>query len=445
VPAVIIREFFGCNYWRAPVTVAVRPMAQPPTSGEQSPYAVLRNRDLLLYLLGRLAAFLGFQMLTVAVGWELYERTHSALNLGFVGLTQFLPMLVMTLPAGHLADTRQRKGIIIAMEGLLAASSLGLMLISWGHAPVICVYLCLLASGVGRTFLGSASASFLPQLVSREEFPRAVNWSTSVFQFSAVTGPAVSGAIIALTHSAAAVYGANMVLQLLCLTMVLFVRPHHRLVIKEDFSLAALLGGFDFVFRNPIILGAITLDLFAVLFGGATALLPVFAKDILRVGPQGLGLLQAALPVGSLLCAVYMAHRPPLERAGRALTIAVVIFGLATIGFGYSTSFWLSMLMLFLSGVADTISVIVRHTLVQLLTPDAMRGRVSAVNNLFIGTSNELGGFESGLVSYYFGPLKSVVSGGMATILVVLAVAWIWPQIPRYGRLVQPAEGAVVK
>lgn len=420
-------------------------MAQPPATSEQSPYAVLRNRDLRLYLCGRLAAFFGFQMLTVAVGWDLYERTHSALSLGFVGLTQFLPMLAMTLPAGHLADNRQRKGIIVAMEALLAAASLGLMLISWAHAPVFCVYLCLLASGVGRTFLGSASAAFLPQLVSREEFPRAVNWSTSVFQFSAVTGPAAGGAIIALTGSAAAVYGVNMVFQILCLTMVLFVRPHHRPLAPEVFSLQSLLGGFDFVFRNPVILGAITLDLFAVLFGGATALLPVYAKDILHVGPQGLGLLQAALPVGSLLCSVYMAHRPPMERAGRALIIAVVIFGLATIGFGYSKSFWLSMLMLFLCGGADLISVIVRHTLVQLLTPDAMRGRVSAVNNLFIGTSNELGGFESGLVSFYLGPVFSVVSGGMATIVVVLLVAWIWPQIPRYGKLVQPHEEALAK
>lgn len=420
-------------------------MEQSNATGRQSPYAVLRNSNLLLYLLGRLAAFFGFQMLTVAVGWELYERTHSALSLGFVGLVQFVPMLVMTLPAGHLADTQPRKQIIIAMEALLAAASLGLMLISWAHGPVFWVYLCLLASGVGRTFLGSASASFLPQLVSREEFPRAVNWSTSVFQFSAVTGPAFSGAIIAVTHNASAVYGINMVFQLLCLTAILFVRAEHRTLTKEEVSLASLWGGFHFVFSNPIILGAITLDLFAVLFGGATALLPVYAKDILHVGPQGLGLLQAALPVGSLLCAIYMAHRAPLERAGRALIIAVIIFGLATIGFGYSTSFWLSMLMLFICGAADTISVIVRHTLVQMLTPDAMRGRVSAVNNLFIGTSNELGGFESGLASYWRGPLFSVVSGGIATIVVVLVVAWIWPQIPRYGQLVQPPEEAVVK
>ena len=199
-----------------------------------------------------------------------------------------------------------------------------------------------------------------------------------------------------------------------------------------------LLGGFRFVFGHRIILGAITLDMFAVLFGGATALLPVYAKDILRVGPQGLGWLQAALPIGAVTCARMMAHRPPMQKAGRSLIVAVVVFGLATIGFGWSKWFWLSLLMLFLCGFADNVSVIVRHTLVQLLTPDLMRGRVSAVNNLFIGTSNELGGFESGLVSQFSSPVISVVSGGVATILVVMAVAWYWPEIPRFGQLVQP-------
>jgi len=193
--------------------------------------------------------------------------------------------------------------------------------------------------------------------------------------------------------------------------------------------------GFKFVFASPIILGTITLDLFAVLLGGATALLPVYAKDILKVGPSGLGLLEAALPAGSLLCALILAHRPPLQRAGRAMLLAVAGFGLATIAFGFSTWFWLSFLMLFICGVMDNVSVVVRHTLVQLLTPDEKRGRVSAVNSLFIGTSNELGGFESGLVAYLLGPVFSVVSGGVGTILVVLAVAAIWPEIGKYGRL----------
>jgi len=244
--------------------------------------------------------------------------------------------------------------------------------------------------------------------------------------------------MIAVTHSAVSVYVFNAVAAVLCVALIGLVGALPKLPPKERVSMETVLGGFRFVFNHRIILGAITLDLFAVLFGGATALLPVYSKDILHAGPQGLGLLQAAMPIGSVLCAVLMAHRAPMEHSGRALICAVVVFGLATVGFGFSTSFWLSMLMLFVCGFADNISVIVRHTLVQLLTPDSMRGRVSSVNNLFITTSNELGGFESGLVSQYLGPVFSVVSGGVATILVVGAVAWIWPEIPRFGRLVQP-------
>jgi MFS family permease len=407
-------------------------MDRPP-----GPYAILRNRDFLFYLTGRFIASFGQQMLAVAVGWEIYERTGSSLALGLVGLTAFLPMVVMTLPAGHVADTRERKKVIVAMQAVLALTSLGLAVISWQQAPVLWVYICLSVAGVARTFLWSASASFLPQLVARKEFPLAVTWSSSTFQCSAMAGPAAGGALIALTHSAVSVYVFNAVAAVLCLGLICLVRVHHKPPPKERFSMETVLGGFHFVFNHRVILGAITLDLFAVLFGGATALLPVYAKDILHAGPQGLGLLQAAMPVGSVLCAVVIAHRAPMEHAGRSLICAVVVFGLATVGFGYSTSFSLSMLMLFVCGFADNISVIVRHTLVQLLTPDSMRGRVSSVNNLFIGTSNELGGFESGLVSQYFGPLFSVVSGGVATILVVGAVAWMWPEIPRFGRLVQ--------
>jgi MFS family permease len=405
-----------------------------------NPYAILRNWDYLFYLTGRFMASFGQQMLTVAVGWEIYERTHSSLALGLVGLTAFLPQVVMTLPAGHVADTRERKNVIMAMQAVLAVTSLGLAVISWQQAPVWWIYICLSVAGVARSFLWAASASFLPQLVERKEFPLAMTWSASTFQFSAVTGPAAGGALIALTHSAVMVYAANAVAAILCLAMVSLVRARHKLPPKEKFSKATVLGGFHFVFGHRIILGTITLDLFAVLFGGATALLPVYAKDILNVGPQGLGLLQAALPVGSVFCAVLMAHRPPMLKAGRSLIFAVTVFGLATIGFGFSRWFWLSLFMLFICGFADNISVIVRHTLVQLLTPDEMRGRVSSVNNLFISTSNEAGAFESGLVSNFFGPVFSVVSGGVATILVVAAVAWCWPEIPRFGRLVQLEE-----
>jgi MFS family permease len=414
----------------------VAPASTPPKAG---PYAILRNRDFSFYLMGRFAASFGQQMLTVAVGWEIYERTQSPLALGLVGLTAFLPMVAMTLPAGHVADTYERKRVILLMQGALALASLGLALVSLEKMAVAWVYLCLGAAGVARAFFWSANASFLPQLVDREEFPLAVNWSSSSFQFAAVTGPVAGGALVALTRSPAVVYALNALAALFCMAMISLVRGKPKPVVTHKISLDSLLGGFRFVFDHRVILGAITLDMFAVLFGGATGLLPQYAKDILKVGPQGLGLLTAALPVGSMTCALLMAYRPPMKKAGRALIVAVTLFGLATMAFGWSRWFWFSILMLFLCGFVDNISVIVRHTLVQLLTPDAMRGRVSSVNNLFISTSNELGWFESGLVSQWFGPVFSVVSGGAATIAVVLAVAWIWPEIPRFGRLVQPA------
>jgi MFS family permease len=407
----------------------------PDAAAAQDPYAVLRNPDVLLYLIGRFAASLGQQMLTVAVGWELYERTHSALALGLVGLTQMLPMLLFTLPAGHVADNHDRKRIIVLMNLVAAVASLGLTLISALDAPVFWTYACLFIAGTARTFLWPASSAFLPQLVSRREFPRVVAWSSGSFQLSSVTGPAVGGALIALTHHAAPVYAINAAAALICLTLISFVRHSHTVAVKEKMTADTLIVGFKFVFASPIILGTITLDLFAVLLGGATALLPVYAKDILSVGPTGLGFLEAALPAGSLLCALVVAHRPPLQKAGRAMLLAVAGFGVATIAFGLSHWFWFSMLALFACGAVDNISVVVRHTLVQLLTPDEKRGRVSAVNSLFIGTSNELGGFESGLAAYWFGPVFSVVAGGVGTILVVLAVAAIWPEIRKYGRL----------
>jgi MFS family permease len=406
---------------------------------------VLRNRNLVLYLAGRFVASLGQQMLTVAVGWELYERTHSPLNLGLVGLTQMVPMILFTLPAGHVADNYDRKRIILFTTFCISCASLGLTVISAFEASVTWIYLCLLVAGTARTFLWPASSAFLPHLVPRHHFSRAVAWSSGSFQLSSVAGPAAGGGLIALLHHAAPVYALNTVAALVCLGLISLVHWRPIVLAREKLTLSSLIAGFRFVFASRIILGTITLDLFAVLLGGATALLPIYSKDILHAGPSGLGLLQAALPLGSLLCALVLAHRPPLARAGRALLWAVAVFGMATIAFGVSGWFWFSLLMLFVCGYVDNISVVVRHTLVQLLTPDEKRGRVSAVNSLFIGTSNELGGFESGVVANWFGPamgntistgaIISVVSGGVGTILVVVAVAVIWPQIRKYGRL----------
>jgi len=406
-------------------------------------------------------------MLTVAIGWELYERTHSPLHLGLVGLTQMVPMVLFTLPAGHLADNINRKRIIILTTFILAGASLGLTLISAFGAQVIWIYFCLFLAGSARTFLWPASSAFLPHLVSRPDFSKAVTWSSGSFQLSSVLGPAAGGLLIALTHHAASVYGVNAAASLICLSLVACIRRTHTVATREPMTFRGLLVGFRFVFASPIILGTITLDLFAVLLGGATALLPIYAKDILQsvsgglgflqralrqlfdlnvdVAALRLGLLQAALPLGSLVCALVLAHRAPMQKAGRTMLVAVALFGLATIGFGFSQWFWISFLMLFVCGVVDNISVVVRHTLVQLLTPDEKRGRVSAVNSLFIGTSNELGGFESGFAAQIFGPatgnaiatgaIVSVVTGGVGTLLVVMAVAMIWPQIRHFGRL----------
>jgi MFS family permease len=389
----------------------------------------------VLYLTGRFVASLGQQMLTVAVGWELYERTNSSLALGLVGLTQMLPMLLFTLPAGHMADNYDRKRIVLCMTLVIGCASVGLTLISSLNANVFWIYSCLFAAGSARTFLWPASSAFLPSLVSRQQFSRAVTWSSGSFQLSSVVGPAAGGGLIALTHRAAPVYAANAAAAFICFALMALVRRRHLVSAKEPMTMRSLIVGFRFVFASRIILGTITLDLFAVLLGGAAALLPVYSKDILHAGPAGLGFLQAALPLGSLACALILAHRHPLQRAGRTLLWAVALFGLATIAFGISRSFWLSFATLFVCGAVDNISVVVRHTLVQLLTPDEKRGRVSAVNSLFIGTSNELGGFESGTVAHWFGPVFSVVSGGVGTILVVIVVALLWPEIRKFGRL----------
>lgn len=416
----------------------VVPIPAPPAPSakmRENPYAVLRNRNFLLYLIGRFVASFGQQMLSVGVGWELYDRTHSALALGFVGLAQILPMVFFTLPAGHLADNRNRKKIILWMTGAIALSSGGLTLVSALKAPVFFIYFCLIAAASARTFLWPASSSFLTQLVSRRDFPRAVAWSTGSFHLSSMGGPAAGGLLIALTHGAATVYALNALAALICVVLVLLVHYKRPKAAAEPMSLASIGAGFKFVFASRIISGIITLDLFAVLLGGATALLPIYAKDILHAGPTGLGFLEAALPVGSLVSALILAHRPPMRQAGRSLLWAVAGFGLATIGFGLSTWFWLSWTMLFLCGASDNISVVIRHTLVQLLTPDDKRGRVSAVNSLFIGTSNELGGFESGVVAHWLGAVASVVLGGIGTLLVVGAIAFFWPEIRRYGPL----------
>jgi MFS family permease len=431
-----------------------------PKPADESAYAVLYNADFVRYLVGRFVASLGQQMLVVAIDWELYDRTHSALALAYVGLTQMVPMILFTLPAGHVADTYDRKKIILVATLMLAATSLGLTLSSVFVAPLIWIYFFLFILGVARTFLWPASASFVTNLVPREQFARAVTFNSGTFQFSSVVGPAACGIVISLAHQTAwAVYALNVVASLFCFALVLLIRHEHKIKLPEPMTARSLVEGFRFVYQSKIILGVITLDLFAVLLGGTVTLLPIYAKDIFHGTPTDLGWLRDAMPIGAVTCALWLAHRQMLQKAGKTMLLSVAIFGVATILFGvankncfgnlFSNSFWFwfSCAMLALAGAVDNVSVVVRQTLVQILTPDEKRGRVSAVNSLFIGTSNELGGFRAGIVAWLFasptflggaaatGAIVSTVTGGIGTILVVLAVAWIWPEIRKYGKL----------
>jgi len=443
------------------------PGAPAPKTGGEHPYAVLRNADFVRYLAGRFVASLGQQMLVVAIDWELYRRTHSALALAFVGLSIMIPMILCTLPAGHFADMFNRKTIILITTLVLAGASLGLTLASAFLSNVLWIYFFLAVIGAARTFLWPASAAFVTGLVPREQFARAVTFNSGAFQFSSVLGPVAFGAVVALTphavqnNTAWSVYALNALASLACFALVLPIKHVHKTKPAEPVSVKSLVEGFNFVYQNKIILGVITLDLFAVLLGGAVTILPMFADDIFHAGPGGLGWLRNAMAVGAVVCALLIAHRPPMQKAGKTMLLSVAIFGMATILFGVANEncfgrwpalqnsfwFWFAFGTLALAGFVDNISVVVRQTLVQILTPDEKRGRVSAVNSLFIGTSNELGGFRSGIVAWFFttptflgsaaatGAIISTVTGGIGTILVVLAVAWIWPEIRKFGKL----------
>jgi MFS family permease len=414
------------------------PPPQLASSGPEKPhdpYAALRLREYRLYLFGSLAISIGSNMQSVAIGWELYERTGSAMALAWVGLVQALPIMLLALPSGQLADRLDRRWIVLAGVMVMALASLGLAIASQMHAPVGWMYTMLLVGAIGRAFFWPASQALLPQLVPNEVFSSAVTWRSTGYQLASVLGPALGGFMIGLQKTTVWVYAVDACMALVNCGCVGSIAAHPVIRRAEAASLKTVLAGFRYVLNNKLILAAITLDLFAVLLGGATALLPIYAKDILRVGPTGLGWLRAAPAVGACCMAITQSHRPPLRQAGRALLLAVTAFGGATIVFGLSTSFWLSLLMLAGCGAADNISVVVRHSLVQLRTPDEMRGRVSAVNSVFISASNELGEFESGTVARFFGPVASVVSGGIGTIVVVILTAWTWPEIRKLGKL----------
>ena len=388
----------------------------------------------MLFWFARVAAMVAHQMLAVGVGWQVYALTGSALDLGLVGLAQFMPSFVLMLVAGHVADRFDRRRVLQACMIVEALAAAGLALGSFqGWISVRAIFMLIFVVGAARAFQMPAMAALLPSLVPRALFPRAIASNSAATQAAIIAGPALGGFIY--VAGPAAVYATSVALFLLTGLMVHLIRPERAQARTEGVGLDSIFAGIRFIRSHPAVLGAISLDLFAVLLGGATALLPVYARDILDTGPWGLGLLRSSTAVGALAMALYLARHPLSRHAGRRMFGAVALFGIGTIIFGVSRSFVLSLGALAVLGAADMVSVVVRSSLVQLQTPDAMRGRVSAVNALFIGTSNQLGEFESGVTAAWFGVVPSVVIGGLGTLAVVaLWMRW-FPDLVRVDRL----------
>ncbi len=401
---------------------------------QHDPYRAWRIPIYRRYFAGHLFSAIGLQMQMTAIGWEIYERTHRDLSVGLVGLAQFLPALALFLWAGHVADRYPRRIVGSCAAIAIGVMSLALATVSWTQTDHRWIYVCLMLTGAARAFLQPAKSSLLPQVVPAECFANAVTWNTTAFQIAAVSGPALAGYLVAYLHSTTLVYVLDALAQL-GLAVVLLSMPRAQLsAAARSESWHDIAAGVQFLWRKPILLGAIGLDMFAVLFGGAVAMLPAYAKDILRVGEVGFGWLNSAPAVGALLMAAIMAHLPPMRRAGWVLLASVVGFGVATIIFGLTASYPLALVMLGLTGAFDNISVVIRHTLLQTQTPNALRGRVSSVNSIFIGASNELGRFESGLVADWLGPVFSVVSGGVGTLMVVFLAGWKFPDLRNLQR-----------
>jgi MFS family permease len=362
------------------------------------------------------------------------------LALGLVGLAQVVPVFLFALPAGATADRYNRKRIVFLMEVVVVLASLGLTFLSSTTGPLPLVYGCLFFFGLARAFKDPASSSLVAHAVPPEAFANAATWNSGAWQLATVLGPALGGLVMGVTHSATPVYALNAVAATVYVVLIAATRIDVPVVKREPMSLRSFAAGAEFVWKTKIILAAITLDLFAVLLGGVTALLPIFAKDILGVGPAGLGWLRAAPAAGAIVSAAIIAARPPFRRAGKTMLWAVAGFGAATIVFGLSRSFPLSLAMLALLGSLDQISVVIRGTLMLVQTPDALRGRVAAVHNVFVGASNELGELESGIAATLLNPVLAVVAGGVGTLLVVILAATIWPEVRRFGKLnEQPA------
>jgi len=407
--------------------------------------AALAYGDFRRYTFGRFFATLVWQMLGVAVGWQVYAITRDPLDLGLIGLAQFLPFFALVLPGGQLADRKDRRLVMVCAYLVAAVCVAVLIGFSWsGSRDVKWVFVAMAMFGAGRALWMPAGQAMVVNLVPTNVFPAAVAFNSTLFETAVIAGPALGGILYAVGESrlqisgALLVYCVGFVLLSVAITLIAGIRPRPTAGVASPVSWREFTEGLRFVFRRRPVLGAISLDLFAVLFGGATALLPVFAADILHVGPEGLGLLRTAPGVGAAITAIWLARRPIAQHAGVWMFGGVALFGCATVVFGLSTSFWLSAFALFCLGIGDMVSVFVRHLLVQLETPDEIRGRVSAVSAMFIGASNELGEFESGLTASWWGPVRAVTVGGVACLVVVAAYLKLFPELRRLDRFPQP-------
>jgi len=416
------------QYRWAILTCGARHETIAPGMSSSSSASIFRHKPFRFFILARVASTFSFQVLSVAVGWQVYSISGSAFYLGLVGLAEFVPMFLLTLVVGHVADRSDRRKIAQVcqtIEGIASAALAAATIGSWISTGVILVIV--FAIGAARSFEGPSMQALMPGLVSAENFPRAAAWSTSATQTAAIVGPAVGGVLY--VAGPIAVYATTFGLMIVAGLLTSLIQTHQVTLNREPPTLRSVFAGIGFIRNRPIMLGAISLDLFAVLLGGATALLPAFARDILFTGSWGLGVLRSAPSVGALLMSFYLAQRPLRKKVGRTMFIAVAVFGIATILFGVSKSFVLSLGALIVLGGADVISMVVRSSLVQLRTPDEMRGRVSAVNSLFVGTSNQLGEFESGLTASWFGIVPAVVIGGVGTLIVVLLWIRMFPAL----------------
>lgn len=412
-----------------------------PDHGSTRGTAAFRFSSFRLYQIARFCIVFCTEMQSVAVGWQVYEITRRPLDLGLTGLVQFLPPIFLFLLAGHVTDRLDRRKLLTVCYAGYALSSLLLLLVtlkaetlhkSGSVAPIFAI---LFLVGVVRSFSMPASRALLPQLVPEEQFQNAVAWNSSIFQCATIIGPAIGGLLYALFRGPAAVYATALSAGVIAVLTTLRIQTQSKPRPREPFSVKTVFAGFHYIRTHRLILGSISLDLFAVLLGGAVALLPVYAKEILRTGPWGLGLLRSAPGIGAAVMALLLAYQPIRKRAGATMLWCVAGFGIFTMVFGFSRSLPLSLISLFFVGAADMVSVVVRGVLIQIETPDEVRGRVNAVDMIFIGASNELGEFESGLAAQWLGAVPAVVLGGIGTIVVTIFWAWLFPELRRADRL----------